>query len=145
MTLLNAQPDAMKHLLTEAQAIAVVGMSDDTRRASYQIGMFLKQVGYTVYPVNPTLHQIDDLAVYHSLEDVPGPIDIVNVFRRSEYLHGVVEDAIRVGAKSVWAQLGVHDDTAIRRATEAKLPIITDLCIKVEYWRLNVQRPAPLD
>lgn len=140
MVLLNDQPDTIKQLLTDAQVIAVVGMSDDTRRASYQIGMFLKQAGYTVYPVNPTLHQIGDLAVYHSLADVPGPIDIVNVFRRSEYLDGVVEDAIEVGAKSVWAQLGVHDDGAIARAIAADLPIITDHCIKVDYWRLNIQR-----
>ncbi|MBN8636286.1 MAG: CoA-binding protein [Anaerolineae bacterium] len=125
-----------RQLLEAAKVIAVVGYSNDPTRTSYQIGKFLKQVGYTVYPVNPTVSEIDGEQVYATLADVPEPIDIVNVFRRSEYLAGVVDEAMAVKAKAVWAQLGVFDNDAAAKAEAAGLTMVMDTCIKVSYNQL---------
>ena len=125
-----------RQLLEAAKVIAVVGYSNDPTRTSYQIGKFLKQVGYTVYPVNPSVSEIDGEKVYATLADVPEPIDIVNVFRRSEYLAGVVDEAIAVQAKAVWAQLGVFDNDAAAKAEAAGLTMVMDTCIKVSYNQL---------
>lgn len=125
-----------RQLLESAKVIAVVGYSNDPARTSYQIGKFLKQVGYTVYPINPTVSEIDGEQVYATLADVPEPIDIVNVFRRSEFLDGVVDEAIAVKAKAVWAQLGVFDNDAAAKAEAAGLTMVMDTCIKVSYNQL---------
>src|SRR5574341_123279 len=103
---------ALREILTSAKVIAVVGHSDNPRRTSYQIGRTLIELGYTVYPVNPNVAEIDGKPCYASLAAVPEGVDIVNVFRRSEYLLEVVDEAIQIGAKVVWAQLGVYDDRA---------------------------------
>ncbi len=128
--------EQINQVLTGARVIAVVGHSDNPARTSYRIAQFLRDTGYTVYPVNPTVDQIDGEKSYASLRDVPEPIDIVNVFRRSEHLEGVVEDAIAANAKMVWAQLGVSDEDAQLKAEEAGLDIIMNRCIKIEYARL---------
>ena len=126
--------DHLREILTTARVIAVVGHSDRPERTSYQIGRMLKSVGYSVYPVNPNVRHIEGDICYPSLAAVPEPIDIVNVFRRSEYLANVVEEAIRVGAKTIWAQLGVYDAEAARRAETAGLQVVMDQCIKVVYY-----------
>ncbi len=127
-------------MLTEARVIAVVGFSDKPHRTSHQIGMRLREWGYTVYPVNPTVAEIDGLKAYPSLAAVPEPVDIVNVFRSSEHLPGVVEDAIAAGAKAVWAQIGVSDVGAAHAAEDAGLKMVMDRCIKVDYMRLQPVR-----
>jgi predicted CoA-binding protein len=137
MANLNQSDKAMRDVLTNAKVIAVVGHSDQPQRTSYQIAQYLRRAGYTVYPVNPTVSTIDGQQSYASLADVPEPIDIVNVFRRSEYLPEVVDEAIRVGAKAVWAQLGVVDDAACQKALAAGLDMAMDVCIKVEHIRLR--------
>jgi uncharacterized protein len=126
----------LKQILTNSQVIAVVGHSDKPDRTSYQIARFLRRTGYKVYPVNPTVTEIDGETSYASLADIPEPIDIVNVFRRSEHLENVVDEAIAVGAKTVWAQLGVMDETAAGKAQAAGLSMVMDRCIKIEYNRL---------
>lgn len=126
--------DAMMRMLLEtARVIAVVGYSPDPSRTSNQIGQYLMRVGYKVYAVNPTVSAIEGCECYPSLAAVPEPIDIVNVFRRSIFLKGVVEDAVAVGAKSVWAQLGVVDPEARRIGEAAGIPVIMNKCIKVEH------------
>lgn len=136
MTDLNADLNAMRAVLENAHVIAVVGHSDKPHRTSYRIAQYLRSAGYTVYPVNPTVSEIDGQPCYPSLFDVPEPVDIVDVFRRSEYLSGVVDEAIAVGAKAVWAQLGVYDPAAKQKALEAGLDMAMDSCIKVEHARL---------
>ena len=126
----------MRQILDTARVIAVVGHSDKPNRTSYQIAQYLRQAEYTVYPVNPTVATIDGQPSYPSLADVPEPIDIVNVFRRSEYLGEVVDEAAKVGAKAVWAQLGVYDEEASRKAETAGMDMVMDKCIKVEHRRL---------
>ena len=126
----------VRRVLEEAHVIAVVGHSDKAHRTSYQIAQYLRDVGYKVYAVNPNVDKINGETVYASLSDVPEPIDIVNVFRRSEHLSGVVDEAIAVKAKVVWAQLSVYDAEAGEKAEQAGLDIIMNHCIKVEYRRL---------
>lgn len=139
----NPPDSTLKDLLTTARVIAVVGHSDNPDRTSYQIAQYLRRAGYTVYPVNPAVETIDGQPSYPNLAAVPEPIDIVDVFRRSEFLPGVVEDAIAAGAKSVWAQLGVYDETAAEAARRAGLTIIMDACIKIDHARLGVPPRTP--
>lgn len=126
----------LKNLLESAHVIAVVGHSEKPHRTSYNIAQYLRRAGYTVYPVNPTVEEIDGQKSYASLSEVPEPIDIVDVFRRSEYLPGVVEEAIKAGAKAVWAQLGVSDVQSANQAEQAGLYMVMDRCIKVDHNRL---------
>ncbi|MCC6616712.1 MAG: CoA-binding protein [Anaerolineae bacterium] len=133
---ISADTDAQRKLLQESKVIAVVGYSPDQFRTSYQIANYLKRAGYTVYAVNPTVAEVDGQPSYPSLADVPEPVDIVNVFRRPEYLPGVVDDAIGIGAKAVWAQLGVVHPEAERKAEDACTPIVMNVCIKVAHMRL---------
>jgi predicted CoA-binding protein len=130
----------MEELLSSAKTIAVVGHSADPSRTSYQIAAFLRRAGYNVIPVNPTVTEIDGRPCYATLADVPEPIDIVNVFRRSEYLPDIVRDAVAVEAGAVWAQLGVEHRDAISIAQESSMPLVMDRCIKVEYMRLDIER-----
>jgi predicted CoA-binding protein len=134
---LKEDDNAMRDVLTNAKVIAVVGHSDKPERTSYRIAQFLQEVGYKVYPVNPLVNEIDGQPSYSSLKDVPEPIDIVNVFRRSEYLSAIVDEAIAVNARTVWAQLGVYDQQSAQKALDAGLNIVMDACIKVEYLRLR--------
>lgn len=134
--LITHDDTALRDLLSTAKVIAVVGHSDRPFRTSYQIAAYLRQVGYKVYPVNPEVSTIDGQPSYASLADIPEPIDIVNVFRRSEFLADVVEQAVAVHAKAVWAQLGVQSDEAAKIAEAAHLPLVMDTCIKVEHRRL---------
>jgi len=136
MTNISSNDSAKKSILESTKVIAVVGHSDKPHRTSYRIAQFLRGAGYTVYPVNPTVEEIDGERSYPSLAEVPEPIDIVNVFRRSEYLEGVVEDAIDAGVDVVWAQLGVADEDAAKKASVAGLNIVMNRCIKVEHGRL---------
>ncbi len=137
MPLLETVAD-LRRLLTEAQVIAVVGHSDNPERTSYRIAHYLREAGYTVYPVNPAVDTIDGERSYASLAEVPEPIDIVDVFRRAEHLPGIVQEAIAVGAKAVWGQLGVAHPDALRLADEAGLALVMDRCIKTEHLRVFV-------
>ncbi len=134
-------PEAWLHeLLAAARTIAVVGHSDKPFRDSYMIARYLRNAGYVVYPVNPHLHTLNGEQVYSDLRQIPGQIDIVNVFRRAEYLPAIVEDAIAVGARAVWGQFGVADPAAEQRAQAAGLKVVVDRCIKVEHQRLGLPR-----
>lgn len=125
-------------LLKTARVIAVVGHSDKPNRTSYRIAQYLREQGYTVYPVNPTVDTIDGQPSYHTLSDVPKPIDIVNVFRRSKFLPKIFEAAIAVEAKAIWTQLEVipADETLVETAEKAGLTVIIDHCILVDHQRL---------
>lgn len=130
------QNDELRQILKQAHVIAVVGHSDNPYRTSYRIAQYLRQMGYTVYPVNPTISEVDGQPAYASLADVPEPIDIVNVFRRSEHLADIVEEAVAVNAGMVWAQLGVESDAAAEIAREHNLPLVMNNCIKITHGML---------
>jgi predicted CoA-binding protein len=131
------------NLLQHAKTVAVVGLSDRPERPSHSIARFLQQQGYRVLPVNPNLRgPVLGEQPYASLRDIKEHVDIVDVFRRSEFAGGVVEDAITIGAGAVWMQQGVVDAAAARRAEEAGLGVVMDRCIAVEYRRHGVKRNA---
>ena len=127
----------LKQLLAEAKTIAVVGVSENPNKTANQIADYLLRVGYTVIPVNPLLNEWKGRKVYPSVESIPGRIDIVDVFRRSEYLAGVAEDAVRHGDVGlIFNQLGLSSREAEQIALNAGLDYIEDRCLYVEHARL---------
>jgi uncharacterized protein len=138
MRQLNIQDETMREILTRAKTIALVGHSDKTFRISYKIAEYLRKQGYRVYPVNPTVEEIDGEISYPSLADIPEKIDIVNIFRRSEHIAHIVEEAIQAQAYSIWTQLRVIDTRAGARALESGIMVIMNRCIKVEHARLLI-------
>lgn len=132
----NPSDEKMRAMLLSARVIAVVGHSDNPYRTSYQIASYLRNAGYKIYPVNPTVDKVNGEKSYASLAEIPEQIDIVDVFRRSEYLDGVVQESMAVNAKAVWSQLGVVDKAAADRSEEAGLDMVMNLCIKIEHRRL---------
>ncbi|MGB3404151.1 MAG: CoA-binding protein [Microcoleaceae cyanobacterium] len=135
---LSPEDRTISNILTRSRVIAVVGHSDKPHRTSYQIAQFLKTVGYQVYAVNPTVTEIDNQPCYPSLKAIPESIDIVNVFRRSEFLPEIVTEAITVNAKTLWTQLDIINVAAAETAQNAGLTVIMNRCIKIEYNRLNI-------
>jgi predicted CoA-binding protein len=126
----------IKELLKSARTIAVVGLSSTRFRASYGVSQYLQSAGYRIVPVNPNEREVLGEKAYARLEDVPEKLDIVDVFRRSEFVAPVVEAAIRVGARAIWMQEGVADEAAAERARAAGLFVIMDSCILKEHRRL---------
>lgn len=127
----------LKQWLTEAKTIAVVGVSANPNKTANQIADYLLLQGYTVIPVNPTLETWNGRKVYPTVESIPGRVDIVDVFRRNEYLAGVAEDAVRHGDVGlVFNQLGLTSSDAERIARDAGLDYIENRCIYVEHARL---------
>ena len=123
-------------ILRSAKTIAVVGLSSSRFRPSYGVAQFLQSVGYRIIPVNPNETAVLGEKAYARLEDVPEKIDIVDVFRRSEYVPEVVESSIKIGAKAIWLQEGVWHEEAAARARQAGIPVVMDSCILVEHRRL---------
>ncbi len=121
--------------LLGAKRIAVVGMTDDPSRPSHYVPAYLIAQGKDVIPVNPKYPSILGRKCYPSLQDIPGGIDLVNVFRRAEFCADVVRDAIAIGARGVWLQSGIISPEAARLASVANLPFIQDRCLMVEHAR----------
>jgi predicted CoA-binding protein len=130
----------MKDILLSTKTIASVGLSSNTEKESYWIVSYLKDQGYHVIPVNPTATEILGEKAYPDLESVPEKIDVVQVFRRSEDVPPVVEDAIKVGAKVVWMQEGIVNEAAAQRAQEAGLQVVMDACMRATHRRLIGER-----
>ena len=126
----------LRRLLQDTRTIAVVGMSANPERASNEVAQYLRRAGYTIIPVNPACAEILGEKCYPSLREVPVPIDLVDVFRKPDDVMPVVEDAIAVGAKAVWLQLGVIATEAAARAEAAGLAVVMDHCTKIEHRRL---------
>lgn len=127
----------IQRLLSESKTIAVVGMSTETTKASNMVASYLMDEGYTVYPVNPRATEINGLTCYPDLASVPGPIDIVDVFRPASEVTRIVDQAIEVEAKAVWCQLRIIDLEAADKALAAGLDVVVDKCIKMEHGRFG--------
>jgi len=123
-------------LLQTARTIAIVGLSGKRYRPSYGVAEYLKREGYRVIPVNPEETEVLGEKCYPDLDSVPGEIDVVDIFRRPEFVPEIVEAAIRKGAKVVWMQEGVIHEEAARRAREAGLTVVMDRCILKDHRRL---------
>ena len=133
-------PSARERLaiLQDSQTIAIVGASDNPARASYFVGTYLlASSNYTVWFVNPRATSILGHPAYASLADLPGTPDIVDVFRKPSDLPEVLDEAIAVHAKTLWLQLGIHDDAIAERAHEAGMNVVTNRCIKIEHARFH--------
>jgi uncharacterized protein len=126
----------LREILTAAKTIAVVGASEKPWRDSHRIFLFLKQKGYTVFPVNPAYREIDGIPCYPTVQSIGEKIDIVDVFRRSDAVDEVVQDAAAAHAAVLWLQLGVINAGAARHAEDAGMQVVMDHCIAVEYSRL---------
>lgn len=129
-------------LLQSAKTIALVGASDRPDRASYGVMKFLQDHGYRVFPINPRItgEHVHGEFVWRELSQIGEPIDIVDIFMRSENVGPIVDDAIAVGAKAVWMQLGVIDEGAAAKAEGAGLKVVMDHCPKIEIGRLGLER-----
>jgi|HigsolmetaAR203D_1030402.scaffolds.fasta_scaffold05303_4 predicted CoA-binding protein len=124
--------EMIKRILEASDTIAVVGLSDKPDRTSYQVSAAMQAKGYRIVPVNPNADAILGETCYPSLKDIPFPVDIVNVFRRSEYCADVAREAAEIGAKTLWLQLGIVSEEAAEIAQAAGMNVIMDRCIKVE-------------
>ena len=124
-----------KEILQMYKKIAVVGLSSDPGRASYGVTRYMQNSGYEITPVNPNEVNVLGEKAYASLEEVPGPIEIVDIFRRPEFVPEVVDAAIRRKAKVIWMQLGVAHEESAQRARAAGLEVVMDLCILLEHMK----------
>ena len=131
-------PEAEKisELLKNAKTIAVVGLSDNPARTSYRVSAYMQSQGYRIVPVNPAISEALGEKAYPTLSEVPEKVDIVNVFRRSEYVPEVVDEAIRLGVPAIWMQEGVVHEEAAEKARQAGIFVVMNRCILKEHGRL---------
>lgn len=127
----------MKQLLHNTRTIAIVGLSENPDRPSHYVAAYLHSAGYRVIPVNPAVLSVLGQRCYPTLSDIPEPVDMVNVFRRSEMVLPIAQEAIAIGAKSLWLQEGVIHEQAAEEARAAGLQVVMDRCILKEHERLS--------
>jgi len=128
---------SIPELLRNSHTIAVVGLSGKRFRPSYGVSEYMQSAGYRIIPVNPNERQVLGETSYPQLDDVPETVDIVNIFRRPEFVPEIVEAAIRRGARAIWMQEGVIHEAAAERARQAGLEVIMDRCILKEHRRIR--------
>jgi uncharacterized protein len=131
-----ANPD-IKKMLGSYRTIAVVGLSPDEGKPSHEVAAYLQRAGFRIIPVNPACQEILGERCYPTLADIPGGVDIVDVFRRSEFLPEITEQAIAKGARVLWMQEGVVNEVAAARAEGAGLEVVMDRCILKEHARVS--------
>ena len=130
--------DRAMELMRDAKTIAVVGVSSKPDRPSNEVALYLQQHGFIVYMVNPRETEVLGQPCYDSVQELPEPVDIVDVFRRVPDVPPVVDDAIAAGAKAVWMQLEIVDEDSAERARLAGLEVVMDKCTKIEHARLSL-------
>ena len=136
----NPSDEAVADILRNTRTIAVVGASTDPSRPSNDVMRFLMTKGFEVFPVNPQVagQLIHGREVFSNLGDVPQPVDMVDCFRRREFVDDIVDDAIAIGAKTIWMQLGVINEPAAEKARQAGLAVVMDRCPVIEWRRLGL-------
>lgn len=126
-----------QELLQKTRTIAVVGLSANPVKASHGVSRYMQQQGYRIIPVNPQETEVLGERSYASLDEIPEPVDMVNVFRLPKYVPEIVEAAIRIGAKSIWLQVGIVHQEAAERAEAAGLQVVMDRCLMIEHVGLR--------
>jgi predicted CoA-binding protein len=129
-------PEEIKAILKNYHVVAVVGLSPKPERASHQVAQYLKDHGYRIVPVNPGQKEILGERCYRSLSDIPFPIEVVDIFRNVEAIPAIVDEAIAIGAKVVWMQLGLAEPASARKARGAGLQVVMDRCLKIDHGQL---------
>lgn len=137
MAIQNPTDEKIKEVLHTSKRIAVVGLSGNPDRTSYMVSEAMQNAGYTIIPVNPTVDEVLGEKAVASLKEIDGEVDIVNVFRRSEFLPEVARDTVEIGAKTFWAQLGVANQEAYDYLKDNGVETIMDRCIKVEHAKFK--------
>jgi uncharacterized protein len=135
MRMNNADAEKIKKVLSEAKTIAVVGLSSNPGKDSHRVARYLKDKGYKIVPVNPGEKEILGEKSYADLLSIEEPIDIVDVFRRSEFVPEIAEQAIKIGAKVLWTQIGVENDEAAEKAEAAGMTVLQNICIMQAHSR----------
>ncbi len=133
-----------RELLKHAKTIAVVGLSSHRSRPSYGVSEYMQSVGYKIIPVNPAETEVLGEHAYSSLDDIPQPVDIVDVFRRPEFVPEIVDAAIRIHAKCVWMQEGVIHEEAAAKARAAGLEVVMDRCILKDHLSMRASQRSPV-
>jgi len=128
--------NALRAILSQNRVIAVVGLSADWFRPSYFAAKYMQEHGYTIIPVNPRYGEVLGQKCYKSLRDIRGKVDIVDCFRKTADIMPIADDAIAIGARVLWQQLGVRNETAAAKARAAGLDAVVDHCVKIEHGRL---------
>ncbi len=135
MSLITSDQE-LKQLIEESKRIAIVGLSNKPERDSYIVAAYLQQHGKEIIPVNPTIDEVLGVKAVSSLKEIEGTVDMVDVFRRSDQVMPIVNEAAAIGAKSIWFQLGVVNEEAANAATQKEMKVVMDRCIKIEHKRL---------
>jgi uncharacterized protein len=130
----------IRDILSTTKTVAVVGLSNNPNRPSYDVAAYLQGHGYRIIPVNPLITEVLGERSYANLREVPVPVDLVDIFRKSDDVPPVVDDAIAIGAKVVWMQEGIVHDAAAKKARAAGLKVVMDRCTLKEHARLRVER-----
>jgi uncharacterized protein len=134
-----SESELISQILNSSKTIAVVGLSNDRRRPSFHVAEYLKSVGYQIIPVNPFETEVLGEKSYARLPDVPTPIDIVEIFRRAQFVPEIVDAAIQIGARCVWMQEGIVHAQAAERARQSGILVIMNLCMLKEHLRRSRQ------
>jgi len=132
----NPSDEDRRALLRAVKRIAVVGLSPNPARPSFGVSRSMQGFGYSIVPVHPTATQVLGAKVYRRLSEVLGPIDLVNVFRRAEFVGPIVEDCLALGLKAIWIQEGIVNEPAARRARDGGMTVVMDRCIYRDYLQL---------
>lgn len=137
------EQETIQKILRDSRTVAVVGLSSNPERPSYEVAHYLQQRGYRIIPVNPNEIEVLGEQAYPDLLSIPEPIDVVDIFRRSEAVPPIVEQAIKIGAKAVWMQKGVSHEEAAAQARLAGLLVVMDRCMMAETRRLVAEGLLP--
>ncbi|HUU73193.1 MAG TPA: CoA-binding protein [Burkholderiales bacterium] len=132
----NTDINTLRRILKESKTLAIVGLSANWYRPSFFAAKYLQEHGYRIIPVNPAYEEVLGEKCYPSLKDIPEKVDMVDCFRKSEDIEPLAEQAIEIGAKVLWLQLGVINEKAAKMARDAGLEVVQDRCVKIEHGRL---------
>jgi predicted CoA-binding protein len=143
LPLTNATSAKVRLILTTGRTVAVVGLSDKPERESYRVAAYLQEQGFKIIPINPNVAEVLGEKAYANLLDVREPVDIVDIFRKPEFVPGLVEEAIVTHAKAVWMQKGIVHNTAAEKARQAGVKVVMNKCLMVEHQGLPLGPPAP--
>lgn len=130
---MDEMKERIEEILKNHKVVAIVGLSPKKERPSRQVAQYLQKHGYKIVPVRPGMNEILGEKCYSSLSEIPFPIDVVDIFRKSEAVMPVIDEAIKIGAKSVWLQLGIQNPEAEKKAESAGLLVVSNRCMKIEH------------